>query len=116
MAMLFGLLLLLHLLQFAALTFDLLLLLFHLALRLLLLDFLVLHRVANCVSAHCAHRTADRGSRAGIADGGADYGAGSRAEYAAAQGSLLAGAERLPAASGQSHCQYKGANSRPDCR
>jgi hypothetical protein len=97
---LFGLLLLPHLLQFAALTFDLLLLLFHLALRLLLLDFLILHRIANRVSTYAANGAADRRACCGMADSGANQGAGAGAEDAAAQGSFFAGAERLSAARG----------------
>lgn len=75
-AELFGLLLLPHLLELAALTFDLLLLLFDLTLRLLLLNFLILHRISNRVSAHTANGSAD--SRAGgrMANRGADQRAG----------------------------------------
>jgi len=111
---LFGLLLLFHFFKFAALTFDLLLLLLDLTLGLLLLVFLVLHLVANRITAHRAHRTADRRSGARMADGRTDYGAGSGTQYTAAQSSLLTSAERLPAASDQNYRQHQRANSCPD--
>jgi hypothetical protein len=72
-------LLLFHLLDFAALIFDLLLLLLQLALRLLILYLTVLQRVANHVSAAGAERATDSGASTRMTNRGADYSAGTRA-------------------------------------
>src|SRR5437764_1358223 len=93
---LFGLLLVLHLLDLAALTLDLLLLLLHLVLRLLLLGFRVLHRVAHSIAAKTAHCTAYGGAGCRISNGIADQRAGTGAQNRTATRVFLTRRERLP--------------------
>src|SRR4029077_18377180 len=68
-----GLLLLLKLLDLAALTLDLALLIFDLVALLLRTDFLVLQRIADHVSGAGAKHAADRRAGARMADRRADY-------------------------------------------
>jgi hypothetical protein len=106
---LLGLLFLFHLLYLSALVFDLLLLLLQLALRLLSLDLLVLHFIANHVSAGCAQSATNCGARARMTDRGTDYCASASAQESADAGTFFALAERLPRTSrnqkGRRECQ-----------
>jgi hypothetical protein len=98
--LLFGILLLLQLLDLASLALDLALLLFNLALGLPLLSLLILHLVADHVPATRSQRTADGSARTRMADGGPDDSTGTRSKERADAGSFLAGGKRLPSASG----------------
>jgi len=79
-ALLFGFLLLLELLELLALLFDLLLLLLDLRLSLGLLALRVLHLIAHHEAAAGAQRTANRRTRGRIVYRGADYRACTGAE------------------------------------
>jgi hypothetical protein len=77
---LFSLVLLAKLLNLHALLLDFLLLLLDLSLGLLIGGFLVLHRVADCVTGYSAHCAADRSARTWMANRGANNSARASAD------------------------------------
>jgi hypothetical protein len=108
MLRLFGFLLLSHLFYLLALVFNLLLLLLQLALRLLGLYVLVLHLIADYVSASSTQPAADCGSGGRMAHRGADYRAGASTQQSANACAFFALAQRLPRAA----CNQQGCRER----
>jgi hypothetical protein len=92
---LFGVLVLLHLLDLAALLFDFLLLLLNLALRLGVGILVVLHLIADYEAGACSEATTDRRPRQRMAHSGADNRTGTRAQHASDSCAFLTRAQRL---------------------
>ena len=94
-ASLFGLRFSLHLLNLALLSFEFSLLRFELMLSLIMGDFLILHMIANHVTAHAAERATDRRSGSWISNCGTDDGACDGSNAKAAKRPFLACCEWL---------------------
>jgi hypothetical protein len=107
-AKLFGFLLLFHLFYLLALVLNLLLLLLQLALRLLSLYVLVLHFVADYISAGSAQSAANCGSGTRMAHRGADYRSGAGTQQSADARAFFALAQRLSRAA----CNEQGCRER----
>jgi hypothetical protein len=111
----FSLILLAKLLNLRALLLDLLLLLLNLSLGLLIRSFLVLHRVANRVTAYSAQSGADRGARTRMTDRSANNRASAGPKACTTQSALFTCGKWLPGTScGENRRSQSGHDRKSD--